>query len=659
LDAERFRHDRSAYERPNFRYRCGRAADWGAPCARGPNPDGSCGGVADCAPFLNDHNRWECRRPSAAGGPCAEGPLPDGQCAHRRAACRPRATLRRVRSRLTLLAALLVIVGIAATFKIDGDSTAVFNAVNPGPLSGLHARFTAEQGCTACHSAHGKGAETWLAAAIEVQDMTPQCVACHSFGGPERSPHNFPAGSPHAERQVECVACHTEHRGLAGDTTTMTNAQCHTCHEVKFASFGNGHPQFGERFPYRQRTAIDFDHAAHLAKHFPANAQKAPAEGCIGCHNVEQAARKVPVLGFATMCAACHEEKITQRELVVFALPELSPAEFLALKQDELVSACGRPDDKIAKDFADALDAARKAVAQKDPQGDFQPVSDQKLTSFQQSLLHSDGDTIVEREAEDADAAQLIGLLRDMAKDGGAALAETLDRRFGAGKAKLLMAGLSPELVRRAACSWAFNAEAESAPPPGGGWYVKGLDLRYKPQGHADPLLRAWLDFAVDPRGAGVEPGDAERFVHFRADAIDRRDGPGNCTSCHAVSDAEASGRQAITAPPAAALLGIEWQPNPAVRPYVHYSHRPHLNLLGPEKGCEQCHVLDQQADYAASFGQLNPHDYISNFKQMRVEQCANCHGAGRVRNDCLTCHEYHRTPGFRRIMTAQPGQGG
>ena len=57
LDPDRFRFDHSSYERPNFPYRCGRAAAWGKPCANGPNIDGTCGGAAGCAPFRNPNGR--------------------------------------------------------------------------------------------------------------------------------------------------------------------------------------------------------------------------------------------------------------------------------------------------------------------------------------------------------------------------------------------------------------------------------------------------------------------------------------------------------------------------------------------------------------------------------------------------------------------------
>jgi predicted CXXCH cytochrome family protein len=669
MDLERFRHDRSAYERPNFKYRCGRAALWGKPCSRGPNPDGGCGGITECAPFFNN-GRWECRRPALAGGSCAEGPLPDGACSHRQPPCQPRRTLRGYRGRISLLAAMLVVILIVATFSLGGDAAHPLNSVNPGPLSGLHARFTADQGCTACHAPHGGSAGQWLAAVFIRNDMTAQCTTCHSFGGPERAPHNFApemqaklaTRNPEARRATECVNCHTEHRGADAKVSKIADAQCSACHAVKFAGFGAGHPAFGEHYPYETRTAINFDHVAHLGKHFPANEAAAPKDGCIGCHQVDKAGRNVPIRSFDETCASCHAAPIQSRDLVVFNLPELSPAQFAALDQDAIGKACGPRSEEAEKTFQDSLDVAKKAVAANDPQGDFQAISDKKLAPFQKWLIGAEADEIADLDPKEKPAAALLALLKDMAQDGADPFAGAIEDRLGKGRAKPMLAGLSPELVRRAACAWAGNDEYAGPKPQGPGWYVDALSLRYKPTGNADPVLRAWLGTVVDPEiGKGVGE-DKAQFTEMREALLDRKAGPGACVLCHAITRADAGGSEAIELKSSKfdEPLKIEWNYNGAKsRDWVRYSHKPHLNLLGPGKNCETCHVQDQEAAYSEAFTQLNPHHYASNFKPVRMEQCTSCHGAGQVRNDCLTCHDYHREPGFRRLMIAQPGKEG
>jgi hypothetical protein len=667
MDLERFRHDRSAYERPNFKFRCGRAALWGRPCARGPNGDGSCGGTAECAPFSSG-SRWECRRPQSAGGSCAEGPLPDGACSHRQPPCRPVRTLRGYRGRITALAAILVVVLIAATFSLGGDSARPFSSINPGALSGLHARFTDEKGCASCHEAHDAGAAGWLVAAFRHNTMTEQCSSCHSFGGPERVPHNFPepklalvaAKNPAANRQTECITCHVEHRGIDASINRIADAECHTCHLVKFKAFGAGHPAFREHYPYEMRTAINFDHVAHLGKHFPANEAQAPKDGCIGCHQVAKAARNVPIRGFEETCASCHTAPIQNRDLVVFNMPELSPALFAALDQDAIGKACGpRPED-AEKTFKESLDAAKKAVAANEPQGDFQSISDKKMTPFQVWMLGADKDEIVELEPSDKSADTLLKMLAAMTEEGAGPLASLIDERLGAGHAKTMLAGLSPELVRRAACAWAGNDEYTGPKPQGTGWYVDSVSLRYKPAGNADPVVQSWLTSFTAPELGKAD--DKAQLDDLRASLLDPKSGPGACTLCHAVSAVGAKDNEKIEIKSSNldAPVRIQWTYNSSKkRDWARYSHKPHLNLLGPGKNCETCHVQNPEAAYSEAFTQLNPRSYASNFKPIAIEQCSTCHGSGQVRNDCLTCHDYHREPGFKRLMIAQPGKEG
>ena len=658
MDTERFHHTRSAYERPSLPYRCGRAALWGKPCGRGPGVDGSCGGTAECTPFLKD-GRWSCRRPASMGGSCAEGPLPDGSCAHRQLPCRPRPTLRKLRGRIAFFAALLPLILIAATFTLDGDSDSVLNPLTHGPLSGAHARFTDQQGCPSCHRAHEAGPAAWLAAAFTPADMTGQCIACHTFGGPERAPHNFPPGlvtdvTAHGgPAETSCIMCHQEHRGINARITGVSDSQCQTCHAAKFSAFGKDHPSFKPSYPYETRTAISFDHVSHFAQHFPQSPQ-APKDGCIACHQVDKATNVVPVGGFETTCAACHGDQIGKKDLVVFALPELSPAQFVAIDHKATAEACGALDPDTASALADGLKTAQAAVKANDPQGDFVPISDQKLGPLQQLLLGAEGSEIVDLDPKDPGSQQLLDALPKLAKDGTASLGELIDAKFGEGRSNKLLAGLSPELVRRAACAWTANTEYAGKPPPGGGWYVDGVTLKYKPTGHADIIVRAWLEASLAPEPAQPDPGDTSRLADLRHAFLDRTDGLGSCHSCHALRDCKAAGSDSETIDKAAALR-IEWHHRlDTGSRYVRFAHRRHISLLGPGTDCQKCHVPNNEADYIGAFTQVNPNAFASNFRGIRQEQCTDCHGSGQVRDDCSTCHNYHREPGFKKLMIEQ-----
>ena len=323
LDPERFRFDRSTYERPNFRYRCGRAAAWGKPCVRGPNLDGSCGGTAACVPVKNQNGRHECRRPAIAGGPCADGPLPDGGCAHCQPPCVPRRSLRGIRGRLGLLALGLVVALVLGLSGLSSGRLAAIDSSNPGPLTTGHAGFIAAGDCTVCHASHNTGPAGWIAAVFTAADVTGQCTDCHVFGGPARQAHNRVNAGRANLGETTCQMCHTEHKGAFANIVEINDVQCATCHKTKFTSFSRGHPAFSKTFPYASRTAIKFDHGSHFSKHFAdaRYAERAPAT-CLACHSQSPNQRSLVRSGFEQTCAACHGNLMADRELVLLRLPE-------------------------------------------------------------------------------------------------------------------------------------------------------------------------------------------------------------------------------------------------------------------------------------------------------------------------------------------------
>ena len=362
MDAERFGHQVSRYERPTFRYRCGRAALWGRPCARGPLNNGKCGGVSECEPYFNGQG-YECRRSPAAGGPCQQGPLPDGRCSIQRPPCVPRRPLRLLRRRATYLAALLSLVALIG-FSGGGDTFATiarvlmpmeaesdveegieeaampahqgFSLLNPGPLTGTHARFTEKSGCVSCHDSVGDSPMAWLQGTITAHDMTEACTECHLFSGPPASPHNLELTADKGGEALQCTFCHSEHKGTDFDIASMPDARCHACHEpsLKFTSFALDHPDFGADYPHRAPTAIKFDHNKHIGEYFedPRNEELAP-QSCHGCHDLSQAGLKVPTLGYEAMCADCHGDQIGNRKLTLVTWPytETDPLTFAEL----------------------------------------------------------------------------------------------------------------------------------------------------------------------------------------------------------------------------------------------------------------------------------------------------------------------------------------
>jgi hypothetical protein len=170
----------------------------------------------------------------------------------------------------------------------------------------------------------------------------------------------------------------------------------------------------------------------------------------------------------------------------------------------------------------------------------------------------------------------------------------------------------------------------------------------YQPAGHADPVVKAWLDFAVKvPAAAEAAAGRAQQM---RDVLLSPKEGPGACIKCHAVSRDKDSG-----------ALSIEWRYyQEKAQSYRTYSHSRHLSLVNPQgvkladpnQGCATCHKLDTDSGYAAGFDDFNPHTFASNFKSIKKQTCTQCHTEGRVRQNCQLCHNYHKDPGFTERVT-------
>ena len=629
-DSEQFRHDRSAYERPNQPFVCGRAARWGKPCGRGPNPDGSCGGTVECVPFNKD-GRFECRRPGSAGGPCATGPLPDGRCGRTMPPCAPVPSLRRLRGRLAILGFALTLALVVVLAKIPSDQAGALASRNPGPLSAAHGAFDMGGGCGTCHAPHRDGLGAWVPAFFAAADVSERCTGCHAFAGPADAAHNtlFVNGrslSVSASRSdlsgVSCVGCHTEHHGRDADIAQISDRACASCHDIPDHHYPRRREAGAAAYPYLSRTAINFDHTVHLQKHFvDARYQDKAPQGCVACHDVAAGGQPVEMAGFDRSCAACHGDALTKQGLALVTAPELSDKGLGALKKRRgaLRGACGWGPEKGGDGAYDL------AVSFDTPSA---------LNTF---FLGVDGSD------SDAYSVPFADLITAMAGNGTRPIAELVAAKFGTDAVPRLLSGLNPEIAKRVACDWAANLEYEAPDDQGqGGWAGSATALVYRATGHADPVIRAWFDAAA---GLPVEDDDAAAVDEIRSDWL-RPDGPGACIKCHAVGRTSPGASGPENGP-----IAIAWTPRGgAGGPHTVFDHRPHIGVAGD---CAACHTLDPGADYAASFKTWDATKFISNFKPMDTETCVSCHRAGRVGDDCQLCHRYHLEPTVKVRQTA------
>lgn len=160
-----------------------------------------------------------------------------------------------------------------------------------------------------------------------------------------------------------------------------------------------------------------------------------------------------------------------------------------------------------------------------------------------------------------------------------------------------------------------------------GGWFLDGDVLRYRPSGHEDRFLKAWLDLTASYGQMDNAAAAEQLFKNLSSERT-----PGKCMTCH-TADQTTEGS-----------LKVNWsyyQPNESRQEFTRFSHASHFALMSKD-GCSVCHVLDPKADYAASFDDHDPSVFASNFKAMKLDQCADCHHPEGSGDNCLTCHNYH-----------------
>jgi hypothetical protein len=548
---------------------------------------------------------------------------------------------------------MVALIGILqAVYPIASKFFNSSNAVsNIRPLSKVHIKFSRESGCATCHAAHREGPGDWVKALFTQTDLSSHCVNCHTFAGPSFKAHNGGIKKDHEYQDIQCQMCHQEHRGELFTTQTLTGKQCNSCHKTKFESFSRGHPEFRARYPYLKRNSIDFNHVSHFNKHFDKSKGKGP-QTCTGCHNITSADRAVRSFGFDIVCAECHARQTVSKSLNLIILPEMPLPESKEDRMDknEVFSFCAEPiltemDEKRAElEKRMSGKEKKKMVAQrkkidkereKTEVEEYEAVSTDSVTVISAYLLN-----LVDKDSPELYATPLQGLVMEMAEKGTDRVAELIEEHAGKGGAKKLLAGLHPEIMKRAACAWALNQEQAEY----GGWSADLLTVRYTPLGHADPVAKSWIEFALSAPSKGEDQQKHELAMAMRNEILDRKEGVGSCIKCHAVTAKKTGNGEE--------QLFVEWEITwPELNPFVFFSHKGHIDMLGVDDSCKHCHAIDKNAKYKTSFETFDPKKFVSNFRAIQRNQCVNCHSESQVTEECQVCHIYHLKPGFKRKM--------
>lgn len=247
------------------------------------------------------------------------------------------------RDRFATFVGVLTAAVLVLTFALSGGTQFLM----PGPMTSAHGAI---DNCGTCHTASGAGKLSWLNGLTASNPLADSkaCLTCHKMPNTAFNAHSaapevlkisttrlrnvaavtpqpqsvqlqniaFPADKVMAGGML-CATCHQEHKGAAFKLNEISNAQCQSCHVVKFDSFDGNHPKF-DNYPFKRRTRIVYDHAGHFGKHFPEVAQKDRERKipgtCATCHTSRADKRQMAVAPFAETCASCHADQITGKE---------------------------------------------------------------------------------------------------------------------------------------------------------------------------------------------------------------------------------------------------------------------------------------------------------------------------------------------------------
>jgi hypothetical protein len=172
-----------------------------------------------------------------------------------------------------------------------------------------------------------------------------------------------------------------------------------------------------------------------------------------------------------------------------------------------------------------------------------------------------------------------------------------------------------------------------------GGWYRQDYAIFYRPTGHKDKFIYAWLSLTGPQAPKGDRSPAAAIF-----DLLTNKDAQGSCTKCHSVDDIRGKGRLVNFSPPS--LESKQGR-------FTNFIHEPHFGIL-ENRGCLTCHNLEKGRPYLKSYEQGNPNNFVSNFAAVKKDLCQTCHTSNLARQDCLVCHKYHVNGVITPIMSTK-----
>ena len=671
-------------------------------------------------PPQNDRpgDRWKCGRDGTPGA-CAQGPSRFGSCPLSDV-CRPRRTWQGRQKQIVTLGIACLIV-LLVIFAQQPWRAALFK---PGDLSTPHAQILAgtltSDRCAACHPQASTSVSSWFSkqtAGHEDFSQTDRCLNCHhatidrstatlahnlpaaardsirlaALDSPQQSWHDLLPSPAIDQENIQCNACHREHRGSDSNLAAVSDSQCQTCHADRFGSFARSHPDWN-RWPYGRGRKIAFNHATHANKHFPATKQ---GDGvtqfqCADCHHKTSDNELTRVTTYERGCKSCHESGLRTEVadgLVLLALPTLSEESAERIGQWPS-DATGFYDGTVGAitELILRSDPSTALLLREIPQGEFGQIDPNNSRSV---------------EAAEQIAREYQRLLDAISTQGQSVIASRMTTSgITPSAAAQFVQSLPTQLIAAAGKDWfgkSVTIESNQAKQPSsfqpptvakpdddlllngdrGGDDLLMDDPRSGDDALFDDALTKQdplaIDLIVNPVDSPGDPSgqfDADKMMPeggwFRDDlrmAIRYRGGghadPVLKSAIDIISQVPSTDpiqqrllktqgiAACIVCHPQAVVTTGAWQSEPLIggrREFTKFTHGAHLNISNLAD-CIHCHRIASVDLPPSSVTQVNrspdltdPHD----FESMHRAACAGCHTPQAAGDGCIKCHRYH-----------------
>jgi len=162
-----------------------------------------------------------------------------------------------------------------------------------------------------------------------------------------------------------------------------------------------------------------------------------------------------------------------------------------------------------------------------------------------------------------------------------------------------------------------------------GGWFRddRTLSIRYRPTGHADLCVTAWIDLLAEA-STGKHATLARSLLKGRMSPT----APGLCGSCHSVDQNEDG------------TFTVHWlakRPSDGAMQLSWFAHAPHVTQV-ELADCQSCHRVDTEVKVMDNYQGHSPHEFEDGFHPLTKQDCAKCHTPHAAGDSCTQCHRYH-----------------